>query len=72
MDRLRMRDGGSGAGIRGIILVIPGDGAADVVLFVAIGVGPDIDAREELQAVEISKAADAARVLRLRRIILFR
>ena len=69
---MRMRDGGRGTGIRRIILVVSGDGAANVILFVAVGVGPDIDAREELEAIEICKARDTARVLRLRRIILFR
>ena len=53
-----------------IVAMIGRDRAADLVLVVAAGIGADIDAGDELDPVEIGKAADPPRRLRLGRHVL--
>jgi hypothetical protein len=45
--------------------MVGGDRGADLVLVLAVRVGADVDAGDELDAVEIAEAADAAAGLRL-------
>src|SRR5690606_32124042 len=45
---------------RGVIAVIGGDRGTDLVLVLAVGVGPDVDAGDEFDAVEITEPVDAA------------
>jgi hypothetical protein len=74
--RLRPRRGRRGVGGRcrvrrnvahqlGIVAMVRRHRAPDLVLVVAVGVGADVDAGDELEPVEIGEAGDAPRRLRL-------
>ena len=48
-----------------IVAMVGRDRGADLVLVLAHRIGADVDARDELQPVEIGEAVDPARSLRL-------
>lgn len=69
-DGWRRSDGS--AHVPGVVPVVRGDRLADLVLRIAVDVLTDVDTGEELDAVEVLEAVDAACRLRLRRGVLVR
>src|SRR5690625_1557727 len=64
------RRGGDGPHELRVVPVVWRHCGADFVLIVAEGIGADVDPGDELQAIEIGKAADAPGSLSLRRLVL--
>jgi hypothetical protein len=59
-----------GAHQRGVVAMVRRDGRPDLVLVITAGIGADIDAGDELYAVQIGETADAPCGLRFRRHVL--
>src|SRR5690606_13612497 len=55
---------------RSVVAMVGRDGSADLILVLAVGVSADVDAGDELDAVEIAEPVDATARLRLRRVVL--
>ena len=70
--RLRRRPRRHRAHVRGVVLVVGGDGDPDLVLVLAAGVLADVDPGQELEAVQVREAPDAPLGLRLGRAVLVR